>query len=435
MKQNLKITLLLELFLFMLQSLVFCQEKKEDVFINKSKVTVNSLHHLPTKPGPHIKKIKAMGNNTWLNIGQAKADPKWGTARGRGYSTKMAYSGNLEAAFFCGTGVHGARVTSVDKTSQHHMDDLWAYDVNNHEWVCLYPGANVKTLDLKLNEHGFEVTKEEESQPVAYLSHAYNQVTFIPDTNQYMILYRPNPWWTKNLPQREKWLERKKRGSNDFGKLNISTRHPIFYNVKEAKWERRFIKSQTEGKDIAPPGMGVLEYIPKMKKLVYIAQGSVVYFDPFKNEWFKPKIKRISYAYDSVGCYDSKRERIYIAKGTFFGYFDLKLEVWVKVKGKNQKEQFKSKPMTFDTASGVIIFFTGKTLIIYNPDSNKWTQGATHFPGKKRWARNPHTSFYSKKYNVHYFYAAQSANARWNSGAFWQVYRYKNKKDMHVNLK
>ncbi len=40
------------------------------------------LAELPSKPGAHIEKIKALGDNQWLNLGVPAADPKWGKARG-----------------------------------------------------------------------------------------------------------------------------------------------------------------------------------------------------------------------------------------------------------------------------------------------------------------------------------------------------------------
>ena len=87
-------------------------------------------------------------------LGKPKADPKWGVARGRAWGGRaFAYASDLEGAFFCGTGVHG-----YVKPNGHYMDDLWLYDVNRHKWICLYPGANTKTLKLKLDKDGFEVT-------------------------------------------------------------------------------------------------------------------------------------------------------------------------------------------------------------------------------------------------------------------------------------
>ena len=47
------------------------------------------LAGLPSKPGPHVEKIKALGDNEWLNLGPPAADPKWGRARGRSWGSNM----------------------------------------------------------------------------------------------------------------------------------------------------------------------------------------------------------------------------------------------------------------------------------------------------------------------------------------------------------
>src|SRR5271155_2758 len=65
------------------------------------------LASLPSVPGPHIQKIKAMADNTWLKLGVPAADPKWGTARGRSWAAIMPYAPELRAAFLYGEGVHG----------------------------------------------------------------------------------------------------------------------------------------------------------------------------------------------------------------------------------------------------------------------------------------------------------------------------------------
>ena len=46
------------------------------------------LAELPSKPGPHLDKIKALGDNQWVNLGAPAADPKWGKARGSSWGAK-----------------------------------------------------------------------------------------------------------------------------------------------------------------------------------------------------------------------------------------------------------------------------------------------------------------------------------------------------------
>ena len=57
----------------------------------------------------------------------------------------MPLAPELRGAFLFGEGVHG-----YTKPDGHYMDDLWFYDINSHRWICCYPGADTKTLDLTL---------------------------------------------------------------------------------------------------------------------------------------------------------------------------------------------------------------------------------------------------------------------------------------------
>src|SRR6516164_1379440 len=108
------------------------------------------LASLPSAPGPHIEKIKALADNTWLNLGAPAADPKWGKARGRAWTAHMPLAADLRGAFLYGEGVHG-----YTKPDGYYMDDLWFYDLHMHRWICIYPGSKVKEPGLKSDVNGF----------------------------------------------------------------------------------------------------------------------------------------------------------------------------------------------------------------------------------------------------------------------------------------
>ena len=65
------------------------------------------LAALPSPPGPHIAKIKALANKSWLERGPPAADPRWGRARGRSWLGKLPLTPELGGAFVFGEGVHG----------------------------------------------------------------------------------------------------------------------------------------------------------------------------------------------------------------------------------------------------------------------------------------------------------------------------------------
>src|SRR5439155_3546632 len=141
---------------------------------------------LPSEPGPHVAKIKDLGDDSWLDLGSPKADPKWGKARGRSWSSRMPYAPDLRGAFLFGEGVHG-----YTKPDGHYLDDLWFYDLDGHRWVCCYPGADVKKIALTVDDEGFEATKDGERIPVASMVHGYEMVTY--DTERKRFMSMPCP--------------------------------------------------------------------------------------------------------------------------------------------------------------------------------------------------------------------------------------------------
>ena len=90
--------------------------------------TKRPLAELPSKPGAHVEKIKAMDDNEWLKLGVPAADPKWGKARGSSWGAKaLILAPDKRGAFLFGEGVH-----ACVKPDGHIMDDLWFYDITTH---------------------------------------------------------------------------------------------------------------------------------------------------------------------------------------------------------------------------------------------------------------------------------------------------------------
>ena len=80
------------------------------------------LAGLPSRPGAHIEKVRALRDNEWLELGPPAADPKWDRAGGRSWTSEMPFAPELRGAFLFGEGVHG-----YTKPDGHYMDDLGAY--------------------------------------------------------------------------------------------------------------------------------------------------------------------------------------------------------------------------------------------------------------------------------------------------------------------
>ena len=77
------------------------------------------LKDLPSPEGPHIAKIKAMGDNSWLDLGVVPPDPEWGEAVGRAWCGTMPFAPDLHGAFLYGEGRHGA----TTMRTHHHVTE------------------------------------------------------------------------------------------------------------------------------------------------------------------------------------------------------------------------------------------------------------------------------------------------------------------------
>ncbi|MBE7462374.1 MAG: hypothetical protein HS116_02665 [Planctomycetes bacterium] len=391
--------------------------------------STNPLADLPSKPGPHIEKIRALGDNAWLNLGCPEGDPRWGAegvARGRAWCSKMAAAPDLGGAFFCGTGVHGAV-----KSDGRYMDDLWFYDALAHRWICLYPGASKETK-LKLDKHGFEVTEDGEDIPISYLSHAYNNTTYNTDLKLYHIMWTQCPWWGKAVPQRWEWLDvpKEKQTYGNVGGVIPLTKHPLLWDVAANKWERTFVEGAGPGGRFE----GVAEYIPSLKQTLYTYQGATWFYDYASNTWKAgAKVPASVAVYDSNGCFDSKRERVYVAKANGFACYDVKLGTWTEIKAEGQPEHLgatNNAQLYFDAANGVVLWHQSNgPIAVYDPDANRWTDLGDSTPdisGKGESLKHfLWHGFYHAALNAHFFYRAGDSNL---NKATMLVYRYKNVK-------
>jgi len=178
------------------------------------------LAGLPSAPGAHLAKVKALGDNQWLELGSPKADPKWGKACGRSWSPRAAFAPDLGGAFFFGEGPHG-----MVKPNGRYMDDLWFYDVNAHRWVCVYPGIDVKKYgEIKLNKDGFESTPDGNPLPIASMVHAYSMITYDTGRKLFMSVPCPGAYW-KRIEGRKAFFTKNK------GKVNEKRAGPWIYDT------------------------------------------------------------------------------------------------------------------------------------------------------------------------------------------------------------
>ena len=389
---------------------------------------VNPLAGLPSKPGPHVEKIAALGDGAWLNLGRPTPDPKWGLARGRSYTPKMAAAPDLGGAFLHGQGVHGY----VKKESNRVMDDTWFYDLKAHRWVCCYPGTALDTLDQdwKVDERGFLVNKDGQSPPMVGIVHGYNSISYSPELKTFLTWHgvgyankKIGAMWNRLYPTRKAKAAYHNR------------QHPYLYDAAAGRWRR----DKTAGKG---PGSfriygATSVWLPTKKVFaLYLVGNDLYFYDVTKKNWshVKPEGAGPGGGYEGVSCYDGKRHRLYVFnnKGSKFGIYDVATNKWLRSKdvynpGVDSGRSYHTTVSTanYDAANDVVVLFhngkTKKGAFVYDPTKDRWLNHDP-LPGSRRAGRH---GFYDAKLDVHVFFNV--GDSRTDPGTI-DVWRYRKAK-------
>lgn len=390
------------------------------------------LAQLPSKPGTHIEKIKALGDNEWLNLGAPAADPKWGKARGRAWGAKaLIFAPNKRGAFLFGEGVH-----AYVKPDGHVMDDLWFYDINKHAWLCLYPGTNtkaftqrVKDRQLLIDENGQLIDRDKQPIPVHTLIHAWGYLAYDSDRKKFTFqagngLNRYFLGGEQLMDEGLKLLEGQMKGKKGV------VFSPWFYDVASGQFER---SPTTNPTPINAGGFSQLHYLPSRKQFFFAGSDTVAIFDPARNLWSDARPKGPApKGYDGCGCYDSRRGRIYrndgdASKGEGLMAYDIESNSWSHLKPTgtgpgpaNTNAAFYEYDARLDIV--VAIHFQGKRagIYIYDPQSNSWADPLP-FPADGPRFHFAANTFFDRELNAFFCHVAGDSS---DDGMMW-VYRYK----------
>jgi hypothetical protein len=339
----------------------------------------------------------------------------------------MPLAPELRGAFLFGEGVHG-----FAKPDGRYMDDLWLYDLNGHRWVCCYPGADTKSLDLKIDADGFEATADGQRLPVASQVHGYSMNAYDSDRRRLLSMPNLHDYWKKALPQREKWLKPVPKDAS-----------PWMFETATGKWNRL-----RTGTTAPPSGYGdTLVYLPDRKQAFFAHRNQEVWFyDTTKDTWkqAKPEGPPPPFGIDATSCYDPKRQRVYLGGGNYptapeeghaFWCYDLKADRWLDLrpkgkpcKGSNSYGTLNAL-MAYDPANDRVLlvlhsYHYGKPervgVYVYDPEANAWDEEPPPLPEKLR-NDQVKNGFYDPELNAVFIHSAGDSR---DDGVFW-AYRYR----------
>lgn len=387
------------------------------------------LKDLPSAAGPHIAKIAALGDDSWLQL-SPKPDPQWGAARGRTWGNRaFAYAPDIEGAYFLGEGVH-----AYVKPDGHAMDDVWVYDINADRWIAVYPGTNpttfnqrVRDKEILVDKDGLLVTKEGEPIPIHSNIHAWDLVTY--DTDAHKLAYLGDPTLsTYILAGGELMAEGVKSIHAQRGDKNLRT-SPWFYDSAKGKFELDIVSTEIPNR-IAETFPFFL-YVKSRKQFFLGGQRGVCWYDPAKRSWSEKETDTgpRPQTYDYGGCYDEKRDHIYMGRGaeeagTHLYRYDIAKKTWTQLASKGTAPT-RISAAYYDVANDVITVFgyRSKKIFTYVPSTDTWSDRP--FPESQSLAiGEANSAFYDPKLNAYFCYFAGDSE---NNGTMW-AYRYKNAK-------
>jgi len=403
------------------------------------------LKDLPSKPkGEHLEKIKALGDNSWVNLGSPAPDPKWGRARGRAWGGKaFALAPDIRGAYFTGEGIH-----AFVKPDGHGMDDYWVYDINAHRWICIYPGTNVKDFtplvksgDLRVGEHGLVANKAGQPMPGHLFIHAWGFLTYDTDRRKFALLALGPGYSNYYFPglgfQDKGRFDGLKEGlgllQEQMKAKTAKSSSPWFYDTATGEFESYPATNRCP----VQTGHGQLLYIQSKKQYLFIADGGqVAFFDPDRKSWTAVAVKGKGPAgYDIGACYDSKRDRVYIGAigpkgktaedGNAILVYDIGSETWIRPNAKGDSPSAWTTnqcSVHYDAASDLVLVlhYSDKKAYVYNPETGAWGDPLPMPDGMMKHSDCGH-AFYDPELNAHFvFFAGDSVD----NGVMW-AYRYK----------
>lgn len=398
------------------------------------------LTDLPTQPGPHVEKIKALGDNEWLHLGKPAADPRWGTARGRTWSCNQPAAPNLGGGFVFAEGVH-----AYVKPNGHYMNDLWFYDINAHRWVCVYPGIAVKKIaqrikdnELTVNADGLLVEKDGQPLP-PLLIHAYGNLGYDPDRKKFTFFGSQfgNYFTTGKggvFEEANRLFQERRQGKK------VPNYSPFFYDVPSGKFECFPVAAGPKGSGNF--GADNLVYVRSKKQFFFGGSHGVWFLDVDKRTWTDARPKGTPpTGIDHCAAYDAKRDRIYYYQrdgktaADNFLIYDVKTNTWSKPRPQGTAPLFCTayeSIYNYDSVNDRLVVIRLRSrekdepgqrrgVYVYDPAANSWADPLPLPPEVVKGIKNGSFGFYDPNLNAYFCYFAGDSN---DDGSMW-VYRWK----------
>ncbi|MBL8024833.1 MAG: T9SS type A sorting domain-containing protein [Fibrobacteres bacterium] len=382
----------------------------------------NPLAALPSAPGGHIDSIRAIGSNSWYNLGAPTGDPKWGRALGCAWGGRsIVFAPELRGGFRTGEGDHG-----YVKSNGFGQDDYWFYDINGNRWICIYPGTDVRGFNdsvangaLRVDSNGQAVDRSNQPIPGHLHIHAWGNLTYDTDLKKF-IMIAGGSFGRYFMPG----LTTIGTGITQLEAQGLNKSGPKFgpwaYNTLTGEFERELVTNSRSGVGSFPSTY----YIASQKEYFQGGADGVSFFNPTTRTWRNVSSPGTGPSgYDFSGCVDAKHNRVYMGNNpNNFLYFDLNTQKWVRIANPmGYKFEFGSAygALSYDSINDIVLIFdftNTKSTYIFEPETNRWIS-AIPFPYEyKKVLKLNNAPFYDNELGVHFIYTASDSR---DDGIMW----------------
>jgi hypothetical protein len=390
---------------------------------------------LPSAPGPHIDQITALGDNQWLALGPPAPDPQWGSGRGRSWSSYMSYAPELRGAFLIGEGQHGF------VKPDGRFDDIFFYDANANRWIGVFPGLETTTLAsdvtsgvLGVREDGQLTDGYGNPIPGGTAAHSYQSHTYATGLRRFISVAGDSGFVRSQHNTADPWYQAAQSAYAALmaGKTDTITWSPFVYDTVAGRFER-----QPWNVKVCCGANNVLYDLPTKDRLWLYAtpseqngQRTTTWLGDYASRsWVDSGATGAGpTGIDFGGCYDSRRDRIYLGASAYglpeeqdkiFTY-DVATNAWsVRTTGTTLVTSNYGL-VHYDPVADRVIEILSDGVHALDPDTFTWSSAALALPPDLPTTLQWH-GFYSPELNVHFLYFAGDSDDR---GQMW-VYRYK----------
>jgi hypothetical protein len=385
----------------------------------------------PSPEGAHIAAIRAMPDNSWLQLGSPTPDTPWGLPNCASFNASSSGSPVHRGMYIVEGGSHagilGSNFGPPGNIRDGFVDDAhWFLDINAMRWICIWPGTNVLRTDhpngfptyaeittngqLVVTAAGRIVDTDGVSVPFSVGGHGWGMCSYDLATDQWVMNYPTNDLSSSGFPdptgggqaqyKQPAWDAFHGSHAIDFGHGS-----PWSYNPVTGRFDQRTLQAGNTGGVNPQSGedfsLSHFHYVPNLGNFVVVGRNGTWRYEKAAPQFFQvtPTGPGVLYSSaDFASCVDRSRSRVYVLDGSLgdtsqplvnrFFYYDAVPQpgAWFQPFPLNSTDLFLSSASGFiryDDVNDVLLAFgswAAGGIRVYHPTTNTWSEDPFTMP-------------------------------------------------------